>query len=82
MYKLLKINSLYVFKDYQEQVPSNFKEIENNTGPDYGPNSHPLPPCNSLPGSFHHRALLRAASLYAYHDLASNNTLPVYFPQI
>lgn len=42
----------------------------------------PLPPYTSLPGSLHHRALLRAASIYAYHDLASSSTLPMYFPQI
>lgn len=42
----------------------------------------PLPPYTSLPGNLHHRALLRAASIYAYHDLAANSTLPMYFPQI
>ncbi|CAG9768243.1 unnamed protein product [Ceutorhynchus assimilis] len=70
--------------DFQEQITTaSYKESENSTlTQDYGSGSHPLPPCNSLPGNFHHRALLRAASLYAYHDLASNNTLPVYFPQI
>ncbi|KAJ8946664.1 hypothetical protein NQ318_019976 [Aromia moschata] len=50
--------------------------------PDYGHNLPSLPPYTSLPGTLHHRALLRAASFYAYHDLASNSGFPVYFPQI
>ncbi|KAJ8927517.1 hypothetical protein NQ314_020014 [Rhamnusium bicolor] len=53
-----------------------------NIHTDYGQNIPTLPPYTSLPGSLHHRALLRAASIYAYHDLASSSTLPVYFPQI
>ncbi|RZC42876.1 HMG box domain containing protein [Asbolus verrucosus] len=40
---------------------------------------HTLPPYTTLTGSVHHRALLRAASIYAYHDLTTN-PLPVYFP--
>ncbi|XP_068905346.1 transcription factor sox-3-like [Tenebrio molitor] len=40
-----------------------------------------LPPYASLAGNVHHRALLRAASIYAYHDLATNS-LPVYFPPL
>lgn len=38
-----------------------------------------LPPYNSIQ---HHRALLRAASLYAYHDLGPSSSLPIYFPPI
>uniref|UniRef100_A0AAR5PT60 HMG box domain-containing protein n=1 Tax=Dendroctonus ponderosae TaxID=77166 RepID=A0AAR5PT60_DENPD len=63
---------------YEEPLPSTYPDMETNPLPDYN-NRHTLPPCESLPSSFHHRALLRAASLYAYHDLATNN-LPTYFP--
>ncbi|XP_015836135.1 SOX domain-containing protein dichaete isoform X2 [Tribolium castaneum] len=40
-----------------------------------------LPPYTSLASGAHQRALLRAASIYAYHDLAGNS-LPVYFPPL
>ncbi|KAJ3639909.1 hypothetical protein Zmor_003238 [Zophobas morio] len=40
-----------------------------------------LPPYTTLAESVHHRALLRAASIYAYHDLATNS-VPVYFPPL
>ncbi|XP_044266967.1 sex-determining region Y protein-like [Tribolium madens] len=44
-------------------------------------NFQTLPPYTSLAGGVHQRALLRAASIYAYHDLAGNS-LPVYFPSL
>ncbi|XP_050306929.1 transcription factor sox-2-like [Anthonomus grandis grandis] len=65
--------------DYAEIASAH---TDSNILPEFNTSSHPLPSYNSLPGNVHHRALLRAASFYAYHDLASNNTLPVYFPQI
>ncbi|CAH0557652.1 unnamed protein product [Brassicogethes aeneus] len=40
---------------------------------------NPLPPYTALQGSLHHRALLRAASVYAYHDFATNGHIPIYF---
>ncbi|XP_050505325.1 SOX domain-containing protein dichaete-like [Diabrotica virgifera virgifera] len=57
-------------------------EINNNHQKEYMSSLPPLPPYTSLQGSIHHNSLLRAASIYAYHDLASSNTLPLYFPHI
>lgn len=42
-------------------------------------NFHPLPPYATLQGNLHHRALIRAASLYAY-DFSGSANLPLYFP--
>ncbi|XP_076270272.1 transcription factor Sox-14-like [Rhynchophorus ferrugineus] len=70
-------------QDYDKAfAPLHYKEADNNNLGDYTPMSSPLPPCHSLPGSIHHSAFFKAASFYAYHDLASNNNLPLYFPQI
>lgn len=53
-----------------------------NNHPSYLQPLSSLPPYTTLQGSLHHRALLRAASIYAYHDLTSSNSLPMYFPQM
>ncbi|XP_066146961.1 uncharacterized protein [Euwallacea fornicatus] len=68
----------YIKYDYSNQLAPVYKENEGLLT-DFGSNQHPLPPCDSLPGSLHHRALLRAASFYTYHDLASN-AIQTYMP--
>ncbi|XP_060517555.1 SOX domain-containing protein dichaete-like [Cylas formicarius] len=79
---MTSLNSVHSSQEFDERLSHPYHEDNGIAHPDYCQPLPPLPPCHSLPGSLHHRALLRAASLYAYHDLASNNTLPVYFPQI
>ncbi|XP_074027166.1 uncharacterized protein [Leptinotarsa decemlineata] len=64
----------------QQEVCSTTETLENH--PEYVQGIPTLPPYTALQGSLHHRALLRAASICAYHDLASSSTLPIYFPQI
>ncbi|CAH1991843.1 unnamed protein product [Acanthoscelides obtectus] len=41
-----------------------------------------LPPYSSLQGSLHHNAIIRAASIYAYHDFASSAGFPIYLPHV
>ncbi|CAH1102800.1 unnamed protein product [Psylliodes chrysocephalus] len=61
---------------------SSVMDINSHHQREFGPSLPSLPPYNSLQGSIHHNSLLRAASIYAYHDLASSNNLPLYFPHI
>ncbi|KAG5886277.1 hypothetical protein JTB14_002771 [Gonioctena quinquepunctata] len=80
--------SMTYYQESQKQetrlLPENCPSVEipENTQRDYTQSLSTLPPYAALQGSLHHRALLRAASICAYHDLASTSTLPVYFPQI
>ncbi|VEN62367.1 unnamed protein product [Callosobruchus maculatus] len=41
-----------------------------------------LPPYSTLQGSLHHNAILRAASICAYHDLATSTGFPIYLPHV
>ncbi|XP_057672631.1 sex-determining region Y protein-like [Diorhabda carinulata] len=63
------------------QVPEEFPSFENNSNHprEYLP---PLLPYSTLQSNLHHSPILRAASVYGYHDLSSSNTLPLYFPHI
>lgn len=48
--------------------------------PMFPPEKISLPPCTSLTGTLQQRAMMRAASLYAYHDLGGAS-MPTYFQQ-
>nr|CAI5825964.1 unnamed protein product [Callosobruchus analis] len=41
-----------------------------------------LPPYSTLQGSLHHNAIMRAASICAYHDLATSTGFPIYLPHV